>query len=632
MKRWWAWFVLLVSLAPAHAQTGLRELQASYAVPMSQDYQLQDALADESFATYNKDLRLGFLDKPVWIKLHIRPPDASESSALSPSFSDSAVVLRVGLLSLDTIELFENVNGQWVSQYRGDMVKQKYPACRDDFHCFELRSDAGKPIDLFLKIQSTGITTVVLQAASVRDLPPLVADRMVTLVSTFAVALSLLLIGLLFFVIERSHLVATFCAYQVSVVLLTLLSTGLAPRVFDNIPPETLNIGYQYLLTFRAMMSVAIGYVLLRPYKLHHLYHKANAVLLGFCLMSMYFVMTHEFFNASRMNIAIHLMAFWVQIFGAATAQHMSKLLRWITLIGYSLFVVILMGSISLVFNLYPEMSSVTPVFMQSLGDWRLNGSRVGVFLFAILIIQVFERRKINAETLQTFKLEAAKSTAQRERLTERQSMVDMLTHELKNPLGTIRFVLASLRRNPAIDSDFLHRVKRIDDSVDRMNELIEHVALSNKIDRYDATQERESVDIAELVDVSIGDYDDLSLFKVDVQSGLKIQTSRLMLTLILQNLVSNAFKYHRPNDKVVIKASANNQAMVIQISNTIEMHKSPDPVKLFQAYYRHDNVQDQSGMGLGLSLSLSAAEKINATIAFAQHHNVVVFTLTVPL
>jgi signal transduction histidine kinase len=81
-----------------------------------------------------------------------------------------------------------------------------------------------------------------------------------------------------------------------------------------------------------------------------------------------------------------------------------------------------------------------------------------------------------------------------------------------------------------------------------------------------------------------------------------------------------------------VIKAFANTASMVIEISNTIEMHKSPDPVKLFQAYYRHDNVQDQSGMGLGLSLSHSAAEKINAKITFSQHHNIVMFSLTVPL
>jgi signal transduction histidine kinase len=290
-----------------------------------------------------------------------------------------------------------------------------------------------------------------------------------------------------------------------------------------------------------------------------------------------------------------------------------------------------LLGSVVMNFNLFFEISSPAPLFMQSFGDSRLNGSRVGIFLFAILIIQVFERRKVNSDTLQEFKIEAAKSTAQRERLIERQSMIDMLTHELKNPLGTIRFALASLKRSSAEDSESQQRVKRIDDSVERMNELIEHVALSNKIDRFDVSQVRESVDIEELVDVCIGDFEDISIFKLDIAKDLNIQTSRLMLTLIFQNLISNAYKYHLKTDSILIRAYRQDRTVVVEVSNTVELEKSPDPERIFQAYYRHDNVQDQSGMGLGLSLVLAASEKINATINFAQHQNLVVFSLKVP-
>jgi signal transduction histidine kinase len=256
----------------------------------------------------------------------------------------------------------------------------------------------------------------------------------------------------------------------------------------------------------------------------------------------------------------------------------------------------------------------------------------VGIFLFAILIIQVFDRRKISNETLEEFKLEAEKSTAQRERLIERQSMIDMLTHELKNPLGTIRFAIASLRRNVSIDSDSQQRVKRIDDSVERMNALIEHVALSNKIDRFDTSQVKEPVDIAELIEVAIGDYDDMRVFRIDVERGLNIPTSRLMLSLILQNLVSNAYKYRLQTDTVLIKAFTQQNTAVIEVSNTIDLDKSPDPTHLFQAYYRHNNVQEQPGMGLGLSLSKSAAEKINGTIEFSQERNLILFSLKVPL
>jgi K+-sensing histidine kinase KdpD len=72
--------------------------------------------------------------------------------------------------------------------------------------------------------------------------------------------------------------------------------------------------------------------------------------------------------------------------------------------------------------------------------------------------------------------------------------------------------------------------------------------------------------------------------------------------------------------------------AMVIEVSNTVDFDKSPDPDMLFKAYYRHNNVQEQPGMGLGLSLCKSAADKIFATIDFSLQKNVLLFTLKMPL
>ena len=634
MKKLLVLVYLLFIATISQAAVSTFALDSAYLIQPNKDVQFDDvsALPNDKFKPFTNDLRLGFVEEPVWIKLRITPKPAS---AVEPSFAavaDSAVVLRLGLLSLDSIELYEQVGGAWVKQIRGDTVSQKYAGCQDDYHCLELASDPKRPIDLYLKVQTTTIFTVMLQAVSVRDLSAVVANRMVSLVSTFAVAVSLLVMGLLFFIIDRSHLVATFCAYQFSVVLLTFLSTGFVSRVFEHTSAEQINLINQYLQNFRAMFTVLLGYVLLRPFKLPPIYHQAMWLLAGLGVVSFYFVFTNQFFNAIRLNIAIHLIGFLVQIFGASTAEKIPRLLRWITLLGYSVFASILLGSVVMNFNLFIEISSPAPMFMQSFGDSRLNGSRVGIFLFAILIIQVFERRKVNSDTLQEFKIEAAKSTAQRERLIERQSMIDMLTHELKNPLGTIRFALASLKRSSAEDSESQQRVKRIDDSVERMNELIEHVALSNKIDRFDVSQVRESVDIEELVDVCIGDFEDIAIFKLDIAKDLNIQTSRLMLTLIFQNLISNAYKYHLKTDSILIRAYRQDSTVVLEVSNTVELEKSPDPERIFQAYYRHDNVQDQSGMGLGLSLVLAASEKINASINFAQHQNLVVFCLKVPL
>jgi cell division protein FtsW (lipid II flippase) len=141
------------------------------------------------------------------------------------------------------------------------------------------------------------------------------------------------------------------------VVLLTLLSTGLVGRVFVEASPELINTLNQYLLSIRATFSVLLGYVLLQPYKLHAYYRKAMWLLAGMCLVSMYFVISDQFSNSSRLNIAIHVICFLVQIFGAATAENISKLLRWITLIGYVIFEIILAPKFSIHLNSYGRQS-----------------------------------------------------------------------------------------------------------------------------------------------------------------------------------------------------------------------------------------------------------------------------------
>ena len=71
----------------------------------------------------------------------------------------------------------------------------------------------------------------------------------------------------------------------------------------------------------------------------------------------------------------------------------------------------------------------------------------------------------------------------QAQQLKERQSLIDMLTHELKNPLSTIRFSLESIKRSRITGEASDASVQHIAHSVDRMDTLIEHVAHSNQVE-----------------------------------------------------------------------------------------------------------------------------------------------------
>jgi signal transduction histidine kinase len=116
------------------------------------------------------------------------------------------------------------------------------------------------------------------------------------------------------------------------------------------------------------------------------------------------------------------------------------------------------------------------------------------------------------------------------------------------------------------------------------------------------------------------------------------------MLTLILDNLLSNAGKYSVPEAPITISvtllpvAGTGNEAAptdagwtCFEVSNEVAHGQEPDESRLFERYYRHPGVQDQPGMGIGLSLVQSAAEKIGATVSFRRHGPRVFFNVRIP-
>ena len=279
-------------------------------------------------------------------------------------------------------------------------------------------------------------------------------------------------------------------------------------------------------------------------------------------------------------------------------------------------------------------MSIAGPIgFFHSGNDWRLNGVIFGLVLFLIVLSEQRFSNAARLAELETLRSISEQARANEEKLSERRALIDMLTHELKNPLGTIRFALASLKRQITGDSDSLQRIQRIDASVNRMDDLIEHVARSNKIERTDVMQQPSSVLANEFIQELIQEYPDVYRFEISVQEGSVFKADRQMLIVILENLLSNAHKYAAVDEKIIVTVTteADTDISCFEISNTVAEDQEPDESRLFERYYRHPSVQNQPGMGIGLSLVQSAAQKIGASVVFRKENQHVIFTVRIP-
>ncbi len=612
-----------------HAQDIGYSLKKSYLIDSSEIVTVEN-LKVANFIPYQYDLHLGFQSKPVWLKFNIKPIEISNSDKLVLPFGDSQIILRMGPYQLDSIELYEPQGANWLVQKTGDREHVTNRICPDDTHCMALSSPPDREITVFLKVSQRGVFSVRAEVLPLKSLAPAVANGTARNSASIAIAGSLLFMALVLLMIERNFLLLTFCCFQGVVVIFILSTTGRIQFLLPSSTPYFLDNLTHHMFNLRVLMFILLGWATLSQYKPNNRYKYMVFALVTLLLLNNIFIQIGKI----QWFILLYLLAsgvnLFVQYYGIYSTTNIPSKIRILLIVAYLLYFFILVSALLVIFG--QLMPLATANFINSFADWRTNGGPAGIIIFLIVIIQQAERKLATSQVIGKLSLEAAKSQANEEKLTERQTLIDILTHELKNPLGTIRFALASLKKQSTVDNDALARVSRIDRSVERMNELIEHVAHSNKIDRFVMTDAKESVDAMELIDELTSDHYSDGRFNIEIEEGASFFTHRRMLYVVLENLISNACKYDNRQAPISIIVSLQASVILIEITNSIDPHIRPDENKLFTRYYRHDGVQSLPGMGIGLSLVEAAAEKIDVKVSCHTEPELVSFKVEVPL
>ena len=590
------------------------------------------------FRAYEGIFQMWFETQAIWIRLTPQAWPQADADRLNPS---GPQVVRIGPHSLDQIELYEHVGGTWLRQIAGDRHANTRNVCPDDHHCFALNPNRTPMAPLYLRIQTPGVAPVDTNLLDGPALMTTVTGRVTALTVSLTIAMGLLCAGILFAWNRKTPLFYVYCFFQAAVVVFLATNTGMVGRILPMVAPETLNFLSHASLIVRFFFMLIGGWLLLAYHQPTRLYGQLILCLAVVSLSSMGMLLAGHVQTALMLNLLNLYSMPLVQIYGIFPVRHRLGSLRYILLAAYSVYTTMLcVGTFSIWSSIAnPKLHSA----VNSGGDWRLNGLFVGVVVLLIILVEDKSRRSDKDLEIEALRRDAEQARADKEKLNERSALIDMLTHELKNPLGTIQFSLATLKRALTGDADSLQRVQRIDVSVKRMDDLIEHVADSNKIDRTGFIVQRERMPARELVQELLDEYPSPARFDVHIQEDAAFLADRKMLTLILENLLSNACKYSVPEASITVAvtllpgaatsgaAAAGVGLTCFEVSNQVAQGQEPDESRLFERYYRHPGVQDQPGMGIGLSLVQSAAEKIGAAVGYRRQGPRVYFNVRIP-
>jgi two-component system NtrC family sensor kinase len=194
---------------------------------------------------------------------------------------------------------------------------------------------------------------------------------------------------------------------------------------------------------------------------------------------------------------------------------------------------------------------------------------------------------------------------------------VSTVSHDLRTPLTTIQGYVQLLDRVGPLNerqTDFIGRALR---SLNHITDLISDLLDIGRIEAgYDL--EMRALRMGELVrttaEAAMVQAESQGMrLSVDVPARpLHVWGNARRLRQVLDNLISNALKYNRPDGWVHIEARRDDDHVVVSVSDSGIGISPEDQARIFERFYRVQSpeTEDVHGTGLGLAIVKAVVEK----------------------
>lgn len=223
---------------------------------------------------------------------------------------------------------------------------------------------------------------------------------------------------------------------------------------------------------------------------------------------------------------------------------------------------------------------------------------------------------KQNEERLRYLALENARLLQEaRTAVKDREEVLAVVSHDLKNPLTTIGIVTQLWKKVPPEDSiRQSEMITRINRSAEQMSSLIAALLDFSKIQSGTLLLDCRAEDLRQVLSRA------LDSFRVQAEAkriGLEMSMSpdiplvlcdRHRIDQVLDNLLSNALKFTPEGGRIRVSATRSDDGVRISVSDTGPGIQPEHLSKIFQRYWQAEKTRGV-GSGLGLSIAKGIVE-----------------------
>jgi len=202
-------------------------------------------------------------------------------------------------------------------------------------------------------------------------------------------------------------------------------------------------------------------------------------------------------------------------------------------------------------------------------------------------------------------------------------SFIDSVTHELKSPLAALKLCIETLCRDGLPEPQRVRLREMMLDDVERLSAFIDGILTANRLGQAPGSQEIEEIGLAKMVRTSaqrVGrrakSSDDAVTVEIDEE--LSVETDKVALVTIVENLIDNAIKYSDDVPKVTVGARiVDAKTVVLEVRDQGIGIPRPQLRRVFERFYRvsDEPVRSRRGTGLGLYVASELARNLGGRI-----------------
>ena len=205
--------------------------------------------------------------------------------------------------------------------------------------------------------------------------------------------------------------------------------------------------------------------------------------------------------------------------------------------------------------------------------------------------------------------------------------------HELKTPLSVINANAELLQRQSG-DNEWLSNIRY---ETDRMSTLVKQLLDLSRAENAELVTE--NIDLSRSVTGEVLPFESVAFeqgltIESDIAEGIFVSGNRSQLTQVVSILLDNAIRHSSGGDTVTVSLHTEHKQAVLTVTNPSEPIPAEKLARLFERFYRVDEVRnsEEGHYGLGLAIAKAITERHGGNIGVKCEDGKVSFKVTIPL